>query len=141
MVIELRRGENGEVVLNNLYALSQLQTVYGINCVALVNGAPRTVNLRDMLDAFLRHRLEVIVRRTVFLLRRARRRGHLLEGQAVALENIDAVVELISASATPADARTALMARGWKSETVQGPLGAHGRQRLPAAGTGRRVRH
>ena len=122
VVIELRRGENGEVVLNNLYALSQLQTVYGINCVALVNGAPRTVNLRDMLDAFLRHRLEVIVRRTVFLLRRARRRGHLLEGQAVALENIDAVVELISASATPADARTALMARGWKSETVQGLL-------------------
>ena len=122
VVIELRRGENGEVVLNNLYALSQLQTVYGINCVALVNGAPRTVNLRDMLDAFLKHRLEVIVRRTVFLLRRARRRGHLLEGQAVALENIDAVVELISASATPADARTALMARAWKSETVQALL-------------------
>ena len=119
VVIELRRGENGEVVLNNLYAQSQLQTVYGINCVALVDGTPRTVNLRDMLEAFLKHRLEVIVRRTVFLLRRARRRGHLLEGQAVALENIDAVVALISASRTPADARTALMATSWKSETVQ----------------------
>ena len=122
VVIELRRGENGEVVLNNLYALSQLQVVFGINCVALVEGTPRTVNLRDMLDAFLRHRFEVVVRRTVFLLRRARRRGHLLEGQAVALENIDAVVELISASQTPGDARTALMARGWKSETVQALL-------------------
>ena len=119
VVIELRRGENGEVVLNNLYALSQLQQVFGINCVALVDGTPRTVNLRDMLDAFLKHRLKVIVRRTAFLLRRARRRGHLLEGQAVALENIDAVVELISASPTPTDARTALMARGWSSETVR----------------------
>ena len=122
VVIELRRGENGDVVLNNLYALSQLQVVFGINCVALVDGQPRTVNLRDMLDAFLRHRLEVVVRRTLFLLRRAQRRGHLLEGQAVALENIDEVVELIRTSQTPADARTALMGRGWRSETVQGLL-------------------
>ena len=126
IVIELRRGENGDVVLNNLYALSQLQTVFGINCVALVDGQPRTVNLRDMLTAFLRHRLEVVVRRTVFLLRRARRRGHLLEGQAVALENIDAVVELIRTSQTPADARAALMNKGWRSATIQGLLARAG---------------
>ena len=119
VVIELRRGENGEVVLNNLYALSPLQRVFGINCVALVDGQPRTVNLHQMLSAFLKHRLEVVVRRTVFLLRRARRRGHLLEGQAVALENIDTVVELIRTSATPADARQGLMDRGWRSETIQ----------------------
>ena len=126
VVIELRRGENGEVVLNNLYALSELQRSFGINCVALVDGQPRTVNLRDMLDAFLKHRLEVVVRRTTFLLRRARRRGHLLEGQAVALENIDAVVVLIRTSATPADARTALMGRGWQSETIQALLARTG---------------
>ena len=118
VVIELRRGENGEVVLNNLYAQSQLQTVFGINCVALVDGQPRTVNLHGMLDAFLRHRLEVVVRRSVYLLRRARSRGHILEGQAVALENIDTVVELIRASPTPADARTALMGRGWPSTSI-----------------------
>ncbi len=122
VVIELRRGENGDVVLNNLYAHSQLQQVFGINCVALVDGQPRTVNLRDMLDAFLRHRREVVVRRSVFLLRRARRRGHLLEGQAVALENIDEVVELIRASPATAEARAALMAKGWKSESIQGLL-------------------
>ena len=118
VVIELRRGENGEVVLNNLYAHSQLQTVFGINCVALVDGQPRTVNLHGMLDAFLQHRLEVVVRRTVYLLRRARRRGHILEGQAVALDNIDTVVELIRASRTPADAREALMGRGWKAAAI-----------------------
>ena len=122
VVIELRRGENGDVVLNNLYAHSQLQQVFGINCVALVEGQPRTVNLRDMLDAFLRHRREVVVRRSVFLLRRARRRGHLLEGQAVALENIDEVVELIRSSPATAEAREALMAKGWKSESIQGLL-------------------
>ena len=127
VVIELRRGENGEVVLNNLYAQSQLQTVFGINCVALVDGQPRTVNLRDMLDAFLKHRREVVVRRTVFLLRRARRRGHLLEGQAVALENIDEVVELIRRSQTPADARTVLMGKGWKSESIQALLERSGK--------------
>ena len=122
VVIELRRGDNGEVVLNNLYALSQLQTVFGINCVALVDGQPRTVNLREMLDAFLRHRREVVVRRTNYLLRRARRRGHLLEGQAVALENIDEVVELIRTSQTPADARAGLMGKGWPSTSIQGLL-------------------
>ena len=122
VVIELRRGENGEVVLNNLYALSQLQQVFGINCVALVDGQPRTVNLRDMLDAFLRHRREVVVRRTNYLLRRARRRGHLLEGQAVALENIDEVVELIRNSPAPAEARERLMGKGWRSESIAGLL-------------------
>ena len=122
VVIELRRGENGEVVLNNLYALSQLQQVFGINCVALVDGQPRTVNLRDMLDAFLRHRREVVVRRTNYLLRRARRRGHLLEGQAVALENIDEVVELIRNSPAPAEARERLMAKGWRSQSIAGLL-------------------
>ncbi len=119
VVMELRRGENGDVVLNNLYAQSQLETVFGINCVALVDGVPRTVNLRDMLDAFLRHRREVVVRRTIFLLRRARRQGHILEGQAVALENIDEVVALIRRSPTPADAREGLMERGWASDSIR----------------------
>ena len=118
IVIELRRGEQGEVVLNNLYALTQLQSVYGINCVALVAGQPKLLGLKDMLTAFLAHRREVVIRRSLFLLRRARRRGHLLEGQAVALENIDEVVELIRSSATPAAARAELMARRFKSESV-----------------------
>ena len=118
VVIELRRGEQGEVMLNNLYALTQLQSVYGINCVALVAGQPKLLGLKDMLAAFLAHRREVVIRRTLFLLRRARRRGHLLEGQAVALENIDEVVELIRNSATPATARTELMARRFKSEAI-----------------------
>ena len=118
IVIELRRGEQGEVVLNNLYALTQLQSVYGINCVALVRGQPKLLGLKDMLAAFLAHRREVVIRRTLFLLRRARRRAHLLEGQAVALENIDEVVELIRSSATPAAARTELMARRFTSEAV-----------------------
>ena len=122
IVIECRRGESGEVVLNNLYTQTQLQAVYGINCVALVQGQPRVVNLPQMLEAFLQHRREVVLRRTAFLLRRARRRGHVLEGQAVALENIDAVVETIRASQTAADARVALMARGWRSGTVDGLL-------------------
>ena len=122
IVIECRRGESGDVVLNNLYTQTQLQAVYGINCVALVQGQPRVVNLPQMLEAFLQHRREVVLRRTAFLLRRARRRGHVLEGQAVALENIDAVVETIRASQTAADARAALMARGWRSGTVDGLL-------------------
>ncbi|MDE0192715.1 MAG: DNA gyrase subunit A [Gammaproteobacteria bacterium] len=122
IVIELRRGESGDVVLNNLYSLTQLQSVFGINCVALVEGQPRTVNLREMLDHFLRHRREVVVRRTTFLLRRARRQGHLLEGQAVALENIDEVVELIRASASSAEARKGLMGRGWQAESIKGLL-------------------
>ena len=118
IVIELRRGEPGEVVLNNLYAQTQMQTVFGINCQAIVDGRPKQVNLKEMLEAFLRHRREVITRRTVYLLRRARQRGHLLEGQIVALENIDAVVELIRKSQNAAEARAALLSRGWESDTI-----------------------
>ncbi|MEM1231515.1 MAG: DNA gyrase subunit A [Pseudomonadota bacterium] len=119
VVIELRRGESGEVVLNNLYAQTQLQSVFGINCVALVDGQPRVLNLKQMLEAFIKHRREVITRRSLYLLRRARARGHTFEGQAVALANIDAVVELIKQSENAAAARAALMGRGWVSEGVQ----------------------
>ncbi|MFK7914742.1 MAG: DNA gyrase subunit A [Pseudomonadales bacterium] len=119
VVIEMRRGDSGEVVLNNLYAQTQLQQVFGINCVALVDGQPRVLNLKQMLESFIKHRREVITRRSVYLLRRARARGHLLEGQAVALANIDAVVELIKKSANAAEARVELMKRGWVSAGVQ----------------------
>ena len=119
IVIEIRRGDSGEVVLNNLYTQTQLQSVFGINCVALINGQPKILNLKQMLEAFVQHRREVVIRRTIFLLRKARNRGHILEGQAVALANIDDVIALIKESATRADAREALMARGWTSETVQ----------------------
>ena len=118
IVIEVRRGDSGEVVLNNLYAQTQLQSVFGINCVALVDRQPKLLNLKEMLEAFLKHRREVVIRRTLYLLRQARRRGHLLEGQAVALENIDEVVELIRKSATPADARAELTSRQFPSESV-----------------------
>ena len=96
--------------------------MFGINCVALVDGQPKVVNLKQMLEAFLQHRKEVVTRRTIYLLRRARQRGHIVEGQAVALANIDPVVELIKQSQTGADARTALMGRGWESEAVQALL-------------------
>ncbi|MEE4298079.1 MAG: DNA gyrase subunit A, partial [Pseudomonadales bacterium] len=119
VVIELRRGESGEVVLNNLYAQTQLQTVFGINCVALVDGQPKVLNLKQMLEAFVRHRREVVTRRTVFLLRKARERGHILEGQAVALTNIDPVIELIKASPTPAEAREALCGQLWDAGVVE----------------------
>ena len=119
VVIEVRRGDSAEIVLNNLYAQTQLQSVYGINCVALVEDQPRVLNLKQMLEAFVQHRREVITRRTIYLLRRARQRGHLLEGQAVALANIDAVVEVIKNSPAAAEARGALMGRGWPSAGVQ----------------------
>jgi DNA gyrase subunit A len=118
VVIELRRGESGEVVLNNLYSQTQLQGVYGINCVALVDGQPRVLDLKQMLEAFVKHRREVVTRRSVFLLRRARQRGHILEGQAVALANIDKVVELIRSSPDAAEARARLMGQGWTSANV-----------------------
>ena len=119
VVIELRRGDSGEVVLNNLYSQTQLQSVFGINCVALVDEQPRILNLKQMLEAFLQHRRDVITRRTVYLLKRARNRGHILEGQAVALANIDTVIELIRNSAASAEARVALMSRGWTSDGVK----------------------
>ena len=119
IVIELRRGEVGEVVLNNLYAQTQMQSVFGINNVALVDGQPRLLNLKDMLEVFVRHRREVVTRRTIFELRKARERGHILEGQAVALSNIDPVIELIKKSPTPAEAKERLLATGWESSAVE----------------------
>jgi DNA gyrase subunit A len=118
MVIELRRGEVAEVILNNLFQHTQLQSVFGINMVALMDGQPRLVNLTDVLQAFIRHRREVVTRRTVFDLRKARERAHILEGLAVALENIDEVIALIKASPSPADAREQLMAKSWQSDAV-----------------------
>ncbi|MDH4612033.1 DNA gyrase subunit A [Pseudomonas sp. BN102] len=119
VVIELRRGEVPEVILNNLYAQTQLQSVFGINVVALVDGQPRTMNLKDMLEVFVRHRREVVTRRTVYELRKARERGHILEGQAVALSNIDPVIELIKNSPTPAEAKERLIATPWESSAVE----------------------
>jgi DNA gyrase subunit A len=119
IVIELRRGEVPEVVLNNLYQQTQLQSVFGINVVALIDGRPRLLNLKDLLEAFVRHRREVVTRRTVFELRKARERGHILEGQAVALSNIDPVIALIKASPTPSEAKEALIATAWESSAVQ----------------------
>ncbi|MBA1190754.1 DNA gyrase subunit A [Pseudomonas entomophila] len=119
VVIELRRGEVPEVVLNNLYAQTQLQSVFGINVVALIDGRPRLLNLKDLLEAFVRHRREVVTRRTVFELRKARERGHILEGQAVALSNIDPVIALIKASPTPSEAKEALIGTPWESNAVQ----------------------
>ncbi|MDA7085745.1 DNA gyrase subunit A [Pseudomonas sp. SA3-5] len=119
IVIELRRGEVPEVVLNNLYAQTQMQGVFGINVVALIDGQPKVLNLKDMLEAFVLHRREVVTRRTVFELRKARERGHILEGQAVALSNIDPVIALIKASPTPAEAKEALISTAWESTAVE----------------------
>jgi DNA gyrase subunit A len=118
IVIELKRGEVGDVVLNNLYAQTQLQNVFGINIVALVDGQPKILNLKDMLQAFVRHRREVVTRRTIYLLRKARERAHTLEGFAIALVNIDEIIALIKTSSTPADAREALVQRGWNPGSV-----------------------
>ena len=118
-VIELKRGENPEVILNNLWKETQLEDSFGMNMVALVDGQPRLLNLKQFLDAFLRHRREVVTRRTVFELRKARERGHILEGLAVALSNVDDVIALIKSAATPADAKNELMARFWRSKLVE----------------------
>jgi len=118
IVIELKRGEVGDVVLNNLYSQTQLQNVFGINIVALVDGQPRILNLKDMLEAFVRHRREVVTRRTIYLLRKARERAHTLEGFAIALANIDEIIALIKTSSTPADAREGLIAKGWNPGSV-----------------------
>ncbi|HUL95015.1 MAG TPA: DNA gyrase subunit A [Usitatibacter sp.] len=119
IVIELKRGEVAEIVLNNLYKLTPMQESFGMNMVALVDGQPRLLNLKQFLDAFLRHRREVVTRRTVYDLRKARDRGHILEGLAVALSNVDEVIAIIKGSATPAVARTELMARAWRSQLVE----------------------
>ncbi|MBE0625410.1 MAG: DNA gyrase subunit A [Burkholderiales bacterium] len=118
VVFELKRGELAEVVLNNLYKQTQLQDTFGINMVALVDGQPRLLNLKQMLDAFLAHRREVVTRRTVFELRKARERGHILEGLAVALSNVDEIIALIKQSQTPPEAKLSLMARAWRSPLV-----------------------
>jgi DNA gyrase subunit A len=118
VVIELKRGEIGEVILNNLYAQTQMEGVFGINVVALVDGQPKTLNLHQLLACFVRHRREVVTRRTIYLLRKARERGHILEGLAVAIANIDEVITLIKNSPSPAEAREGLLSRGWKSASV-----------------------
>ena len=118
VVIELRRGELSDVVLNNLYKQTQLQSVFGINMVGLVDGQPKLLALKEMLEVFLRHRREVVTRRTLFELRKARERAHVLEGQTVALANIDEVIELIKASRSPAEARLGLVERHWPPGAV-----------------------
>ncbi len=126
MVIELRRGEVAEVVLNNLFQQTQMQNVFGINVVALVDGQPRTLNLKQLLEYFLRHRREVVTRRTLFDLRKARERAHILEGLAVALANIDEVIALIKAAPSPAEAKRQLVERGWRSGAVEAMLSRAG---------------
>ncbi|PKO45101.1 MAG: DNA gyrase subunit A [Betaproteobacteria bacterium HGW-Betaproteobacteria-22] len=119
VVIELKRGEVPEVVLNNLYKQTQLQDTFGMNMVALLDGQPRLLNLKQMLEAFLRHRREVVTRRTVFELKKARARGHVLEGLAVALANVDEMIAIIKAAPTPPEAKVALMAKAWSSPVVE----------------------
>ncbi|MEJ7138736.1 DNA gyrase subunit A [Amphibiibacter pelophylacis] len=133
VVIELKRGEVPEVVLNNLYKMTQLQDSFGINMVALIDNQPRLCNIKDLITVFLRHRREVITRRTVYDLRKARERGHILEGLAVALANIDEFIRIIRESPTPPVARTALMERGWDSAMVKAML-----ERTELAGLGGR---
>lgn len=122
VVIELKRGEIPDVVLNNLYKQTQLQDSFGINMVALIDGQPKLLNLKQVLDAFLNHRREVITRRTIFELRKARERGHILEGLAVALENVDEMIKIIKSSPSPVEAKTELMQREWKSNVVSSML-------------------
>jgi len=118
IVVELRKGEVSEVVVNNLFIQTQLQNVFGINMVALVDGQPRTLDLKSILECFIRHRREVVTRRTVYLLRKARERGHILEGLAIALANIDAVIEMIKSSPTPAEAKERLIETSWQPGEV-----------------------
>ncbi|WP_110602858.1 DNA gyrase subunit A [Salinicola lusitanus] len=122
VVIEIKRGESGDVVVNNLFAHTQLENVFGINIVALDDGQPKTLNLKQLLEAFVRHRREVVTRRTLYELRKARERGHLLEGLTVAISNIDEVIELIKASPNAAEAKDKLLARDWQPGQVTGML-------------------
>ena len=126
MVIEVKRGEVGEVILNNLYKLTQMQVSFGLNMVALTNGQPKLFNLREMLDAFILHRREVVTRRTIFELRKARERAHLLEGLSIALSNIDPIIALIKNSPTPSEAKEQLLAQGWDLGLVSDMLAAAG---------------
>lgn len=126
IVIECKRDAVGEVVLNNLYAQTQLQTSFGINMVALDNGQPKLFNLKEMLKCFINHRREVVTRRTIFELRKARDRAHILEGLAIALANIDEIIELVRAAQTPAIAKEQLVSRGWKLGSVEAMLEAAG---------------
>ncbi len=122
VVIELRRGENGDVLLNQLYKQTQLQVVFGINMVALQDGQPRLLNLKEVLGAFIRHRREIVTRRTLYLLRKARERAHILEGLAVALANIDPIIKLIRESESPAVAKQGLVAKTWEPGVVSSML-------------------
>ena len=137
VVIELKRGELPEVVLNNLYKQTQLQDTFGMNMVALVDNQPRVLNLKQLLEAFLSHRREVVTRRTVFELKKARERGHILEGLAVALSNVDEVIELIKKAPSPADAKRELLGRTWNSDLVEEMLARVAAARaVPARGLG-----
>ncbi|AWB65948.1 DNA gyrase subunit A [Saccharobesus litoralis] len=122
IVIEVKRGESGEVLLNKLYSLTQMQVVFGMNMVALDNGQPKLFNLRDMIHAFINHRREVVTRRTIFELRKARERAHILEGLAIALANIDPIIELIKASPSPSEAKQGLISKAWDLGDVSGML-------------------
>jgi DNA gyrase subunit A len=126
VVIEIRRDAMGDVVLNNLFQQTQLQVTFGINMVALLDGQPRLLNIKEILEAFIRHRREVVTRRTIFELRKARARAHILEGLTVALANIDAMIELIRSSASPAEARERMVARKWDPGMVRTMLTAAG---------------
>ena len=128
VVIELKRGENPETLINNLYQHTQLESVFGINLVALVDGQPRLLSLKQIIEAFVRHRREVVTRRTLFDLRKARERAHVLEGLAIALANLDEVIALIRAAASPADAKAALVGRTWAPGAVRDMLARAGAQ-------------
>src|SRR5207342_1349703 len=124
--IEIKRGESAEVVLNNLYSQTPMESVFGINMVALVDGRPKLLNLKEILEAFVRHRREVVTRRTIFELRKARARAHILEGLTVALANIDEMNQLIKTSANPNEARDRMLARTWEPGLVGDLLAATG---------------
>lgn len=128
IVIEMKRGEPGDVLLNNLYSQTALENVFGINIVALVEGQPKTLNLKDLLECFLKHRREVVTRRTIYLLDKARERGHVLEGLAVAISNIDPVIQMIKASPSPVEAKEALVAHAWDLGAVADMLERTGSQ-------------
>ena len=136
VVIELKRGELPEVVLNNLFKQTQLQDTFGMNMVALVDNQPRVLNLKELIEAFIAHRREVVTRRTVYELRKARERGHVLEGLAVALSNVDPVIELIKKAPNPADAKRELMGRAWASDLVKQLLGPNDFRKFRPEGLG-----